>query len=352
MKRTNLTPNEHKVLYGLTKYPHISDSELSTIIQVKMSTLTSIKRRLKERKLFKTLTIPLINRLGCELLSVIYMQYNPVIPLEERVQTTKKTIEVFDEIFFSAGEQEKGFSISLAKNYTDVERINEIRTETFGQMGLLEDEYPHEVIFPFETSHIDRFFDYSRLLHQTFSLKEIDAPQSNMKWFTPIDCVDLSIKERRVYIALVEHPDATAQQIADVVGLSRHTVARMKERFFTDGLLRQIVLPHLAELGFELLVFSHITFNLHRFPSTEETAFLDTPSTVFFSRRKFEAVLISAYQTYQEYKEDEMKKIRYLKEKNLIVSPPVIQPYSFNRMVNIKDFTFAPIAKKVVATLQ
>jgi len=109
----------------------------------------------------------MLNYLGCELLAVIYTQFNPVIPLNERIKTTKKTIEVFEEIFFSAGEQEKGFSISLSKNYTNIGKINEIRTETFGKVDLLEQEYPTEVIFPFETSHINRFFDFSRILKKS-----------------------------------------------------------------------------------------------------------------------------------------------------------------------------------------
>ena len=350
VKRTTLTKNEEKVLVGLTKHPELTDSDLSTLLNVKMSTFTSIKRRLSSQGLFQTLIVPLVNRLGCELLAVIYMQFNPVIPLEERIRTTTRTIEVFDEIFFSVGEQEKGFSISLAKNYTDIGRINEIRTETFGHMGLLEQEYPQEVIFPFETSHITRFFDYSRVLNNAFSLDEPEEHSDSAAWFTPVDTVDLSVKERRVYTALVEHPNATTQQLADVVGFSRHTVARMKQRFFDDNLLRQITIPHLAQLGFEILSFSHIKFSLHRAPRPEDIMVLDTPSTVFLAQRKFETVLLSAYQTYHEYKEDEMKKIRFLKENNLVVSPPLLQPYTFDRMAVIKDFTFAPIAKKVVET--
>lgn len=167
-----LTKNEKKVLYGITRYPTVTDSELADTIDVKLSTLTSIKRRLADHGYYRTLMIPLVNRLGCELLAIIYMQFNPVIPLQERVETTKKTIEVFDEIFFSVGEEEKGFSMSLSQNYTNIGRINEIRTETFGRLGLLEKEYPHEVIFPFETSHIHRFFDFAQILKQLFSIED------------------------------------------------------------------------------------------------------------------------------------------------------------------------------------
>jgi DNA-binding MarR family transcriptional regulator len=351
MKRTLLTKREEKVLYGLVKYPEINDSTLSNVLDIKLSTLTSIKRRLSANKFYNTLNVPMLNCLGCELLAIIYMHFNPVIPLETRIQTTKRTIEVFDEIFFSVGEQEKGFSISLSQNYTNIGRINEIRTETFGKLGLLEKEYPQEVVFTFETSHISRFFDYSRLLKKMFSLNENDL-ETNNGWFDSIKKAEISLKEKKVYTALVEYPNATTQKIGDKVGLSRHTVARMRNSFFKQGLLKQIAIPNLKKLGVEILTFYHIRFNPNKAPKKSDIAYLDSPYTVFLASRKFETVVISAYPTYQDYKEDEMNKIRFLKENNLIAYTPFVGTYMFENMAVIKDFDFAPITKKILASRQ
>jgi hypothetical protein len=350
MKRTLLTKKEEKVLYGLVKYPELNDSELATILDIKLSTLTSIKRRLTVNNFYNYLNVPMLNCLGCELLAIIYMHFNPVIPLDKRIQTTKKTIEVFDEIFFSVGEQEKGFSISLSQNYTNIGRINEIRTETFGKLGLLEKEYPQEVVFPFETSHISRFFDYSRLLNKMFSLKE-NKPEIDNEWFNSTKEPDLSIKEKMVYTALVEFPNATTQNIGNKVGLSRHTVARMRNSFFKQGLLKQIALPNLKKLGVEILTFYHIRFNPNKAPKKSDIVYLDSPYTIFLASRKFETVVLSAYPKYQDYKEDEMNKIRFLKENNLIAYPPFVGTYMFEGMAIIKDFDFAPITKKILANM-
>lgn len=347
MKRTLLTRREEKVLWGLVRYPDLNDSELSSVLHIKLSTLTSIKRRLTASEFYHNLNVPMLNRLGCELLAIIYMQFNPVIPLEKRIQTTKKTIEVFDELFFSVGEQEKGFSISLSKNYTNIGRINEIRTETFGKLGLLEKEYPQEVVFPFETSQISRFFDYSRLLKKMFSLDEKE-PETKVDWFNDLKDLELSTKEKKVYTALVEHPNATTQNIGKEVGLSRHTVARMRNSFFEKGLLRQIALPNLKKLGVELFTFYHIRFNPNKAPNRSDIAYLDSPFTILLASRKFETVILSAYPTYQDYKEDEMNKIRFLKENNLIAYPPFVGTYMFEGMAVIKDFDFAPITKKIL----
>jgi DNA-binding MarR family transcriptional regulator len=346
-----LTKNEQKVLSGICAHPQITDSELSKHLQVKLSTLTSIKRRLTAEGYYRPLIFPLPNRLGCELLAVIYMQFNPVIPLKERMETTKKTIEVFDEIFFSVGEEEKGFSISLSQNYTNIGRINDIRTETFGKLGLLEKEYPHEIIFPFETSHIHRFFDFSTFFQHLFNLPDNPTSPSTPELFRTLSTTDFSPKEKKVYSALVAHPTATTQQLGSLVNLSRHTVARMKKKFFEEGLLETLILPNLKKLGIEILTFTHIRFNLNKAPSTQELAILNTPSTIFFASRKFEAVLLSAYQTYQDFKEDEMNKIRYLKEHNLFSQPPFISTYTFERMQVIKDFDFSPLVRKIIGNV-
>jgi len=98
----------------------------------------------------------------------------------------------------------------------------------------------------------------------------------------------------------------------------------------------------------DILTFYHISFNPNKAPSTHELSLLNSPSTVFFASRKFETVLLSAYPTYQEYKEDEMNKIRFLKENNLFSHPPFISTYMFERMELIKEFDFAPLVRKIL----
>jgi len=348
VKKINFTKNEEKVLYGLVKYPDLNDTVLSSKIDVKLSTFTSIKKRLSDEGFFRTINIPLLNRLGCELLTIIYTRFNPVIPLEERIRTTKKTIEIFEEIFFSVGEQDKGFSVSISKNYTNIGRINDIRTETFGKLGLLEDEYPQEVIFSFQNSNINHFFDFSRVLKNLFSIDDDNKTIDNISWFNNIQQAQLSNKEKKVYLALIENPDVSTIEIGKKVGVSRHTIARMKKEFIKNGFIKRITLPNLQKLGFEILAFYPINFNPSNAPNKKDLQILDTNSTIFMVSRLFETILISAYPTYQNYKEDKMFKIRYLKENNLISTNPLIGEYMFERMVIIKDFDFAPLVKKTL----
>ena len=356
-----LTKNEDLVLFGLVKYPEKSDKELALLLKMKDSTLTSIKKRLEQNGYFSYLYIPQVNRLGAELLGIIFTSFNPVKKFEERIRITKENIEIADEIFYSVGAPEMGFSLSFTKNYTSFCEINEKRTSTFGKEGLLDKEFPNEVIFPFKISKIDEFFDYARILQQHFaaSLKDIDftsedegEEDKDNPMFSNSSRVDLNEKEKRVFVALVENPKATMQEIGENVELSRHTVARMKNKFFNpdNDLIRVKIIPNLKKIGFKLMVFYHLKFSPNNEISEESLQKINSPSTFFFAHRKFRAILISAYPDYTNYKEDKVRIFTYLKEKQILNYTPSPRKYVYNQMEIIKEFMFADITKKILGT--
>lgn len=349
-KKLSLSEKEKLTLYGLAKYPHLKDKELSSKLNLKHSTVTSIRRRLREKKYFRRLIIPRFEMIGCRMLVVIYTNFSPLIPLEERVEITEKTIETFDEIFFSVGEQDKGFSLSVSHDYATIGHINDIRTWTFGGRGLLEEEYPHMVVFPFEISRIYRFFDYAPLLKKSFQLNLEEEKEKIDLDFSQQHHVTFSDTEKNVFYMLVGYPEMSDSEIAKELGVSRHTVSRVRRRFGNNNLIKKIILPNLKKLGFEILAFYHICFDPRNPPNMEnnEAASLMTDSTILLSTRAFEAVKISIHMDYEDYKNDMMKTMHVLKENRWIARNPVIHTYSLNTMVFIKDFKFAPITHKII----
>jgi DNA-binding MarR family transcriptional regulator len=350
MEKLELTEKEKLTLYGLTHYPKLTDKELSEKLDLKHSTVTSIRHRLREGEYFRTLTIPKLQNLGCKMLVVIYTNFSPLIPLEERVEITGRTIEVFDEIFFSVGEQDKGFSLSLSKDYASIGRINDIRTRTFGGRGLLEDEYPNMIVFPFEISKIYRFFDFSPLLKNRFKLffqndEIIEEMNSDYK-----EEVIFSDTEKEIYCMLVKYPELSDKAIGSDVGLSRHSISRLRRKFEQKDLLKKINLPDLKKLGFEILSFYHITFDPRNPPEMEknDAVLLMDDSTVFLASRQFEAVMLSVYIDYDDYNRDKTRIVQVLKENKWIAEEPIIRTYSLNELIYIKDFKFTPIARKIL----
>jgi len=349
MKKFELTKKEKLMLYGIAKYPQLTDKELSEKLNLKHSTITSIRHRLKENEYIRKLIIPKLQSLGCEMLVVIYTHFSPLIPLHERIEITGKTIEVFDEIFFSVGEQDKGFSLSLSKDYATIGRINDIRTQTFGGRGLLEEEYPNTVVFPFEISKIYRFFDFAPLLNSSFELGLETTVNIEKVDFVSSENV-VSDTEKNVYCMLVSYPELSDSDVGRELGISRHTVSRLRRKFENSNLISKITLPNIVKLGFEILVFYHIRFDPRNSPNIDddEAISLMSDSTVFFASRRFEAVMISIYKDYDDYKTDMMRIMQILKENQWIADNPLIRTYSLSTMVFIKDFKFAPIASKIV----
>ena len=350
MSKLELTPKEKIMLYGLVKYPNFTDKQLSVKLKLKHSTVTSIRHRLRENEYIRRLIIPSLQNMGCQMLVTIYTNFSPLIPLEERVDITGKTIEVFEEIFFSVGEQDKGFSLSFSHDYATVGKINDIRTQTFGSRGLLEEEYPGMVVLPFDISKIYRFFDFAPLLGNNFNIKPKEEKNIIDLAFRHTKNVDFSDTEKNVFCMMVSYPEMSDSDIGREIGVSRHTVSRLRRGFEEKKLIKRISLPNLQRLGFEILAFYHIRFDPRNSPNmdNDEATTLISDSTVFFASRMFEAVMISVYRDYDDYKSDMMKVMQILKENRWIAQDPIIKTYGLNTMIFIKDFKFAPITHKIV----
>ena len=350
MKKFDLTPKEKKMLYGLVKYPNYTDKQLSERLKINQSTVTSIRNRLKDNGYFRKLIIPRLQNMGCQMLVSIYTSFSPLIPLEERVEITGRTIEVFEEIFLSVGEQDKGFSLSLSRDYATIGKINDIRTQTFGGRGLLEEEYPNMVVFPFDISKVYRFFDFSPLLKKSFQLKFDDEEDLINLAFQHTKNVEFSDTEKNVFCMMITYPEMSDENIGKEIGVSRHTVSRFRRGFEKEKLIRKINLPDFKKFGFEILVFYHIRFDPRNPPNMEndEAAMLMSNSSIFFVCRQFEAVMISVYSDYDDFKSDSMNITQLLKQNRWIAEDPIILSYSLTKMAFIKDFKFAPITQKIV----
>lgn len=210
-----------------------------------------------------------------------------------------------------------------------------------------EKEHSNEMVFPFQTSDIIRFFQYNRVIGSFYGL-EGNHDHTDEIWFRNHHIVKLNKKEKMVYATIIKHPQATTQTIGEMIDLSRHTISRLRKKFYRQKLINDITIPNLRALGFEILAFYHFQFNPGKYPCIDDIAEIDTPSTIFLARKRFETVLISAYPSYQDYKKDKINKIRFLKENDFISYTPFVRKYMFDQMESIKEFDFAPITKKIL----
>ena len=98
------------------------------------------------------------------------------------------------------------------------------------------------------------------------------------------------------------------RQIAKVLGVSQPTVSRMKSRLLEEGLVRHFsAIPDFAKMGYEIMAFSFVKFNMEQVMEIEEKTkewMQSHPEIIFSSRAEgmgMDAVTVSLHKNYAEY---------------------------------------------------
>mgnify|MGYP000299544213 CR=1 FL=1 len=116
------------------------------------------------------------------------------------------------------------------------------------------------VVFPFDISKIYRFFDFAPLISNSFNIKTEEENSIDIA-FRHIKNVDFSDTEKNVFCMMASYPEMSDSDIGREIGVSRHTVSRLRRGFEEKKLIKKISLPNLQILGFEILTFYHIRFD-------------------------------------------------------------------------------------------
>ena len=257
--KKGLTKNEGKVLYGLVRHPTMNDRELSEEMEVKHSTITAIRRRLREASYFKTVRIPAVNRLGYELIVVRYGKLSPSAGDALRNRFADALRRENKGLYYLVTSPGFFFHVSAVRNYTSYRRWAEAIEIEFAETDLFRGAEGTSVVFPFETSMHIRHFDYSWILRGLFDIKDkvvVEAP------FQRVDVRRLTKKERTVLRGLVERPEDTDVALSEKIDASRQVISSMRKKFERTGLTRTARIVDLRKLGYEILAFGHIKYSL------------------------------------------------------------------------------------------
>ena len=128
---TELSANEARVLHSLVRWPNLSDQAIHSRINMKKSTFSSIKTRLKEQNYYDRYYVPNFPKIGFELFSVFFGKLNRYTTAEERMRVAKDLLESFVEDFYIISENNVGFNFSVSENLTEHEKNLERFFETY-----------------------------------------------------------------------------------------------------------------------------------------------------------------------------------------------------------------------------
>jgi DNA-binding MarR family transcriptional regulator len=273
MVKCDLLENEKLVLYGLVRYPSLTDRELYEKLGFKRSTFSTIKNKLKREGYYTTINIPNMARLGCELLVMGFGNFTKlrIAKIKEMFEASLSTdvgkkdlpllkeinmfSELSDSIFFEVFDERGGIFLCVNKNYTELKKMENDFAVLNEKYNLMDEETVFRAIFPFNLTKFLNFFDYSLLLKQDFGI-EIEEREKKMNLESGESSPrKLSKKEKRVYYGLVKYPDLSDSKMAEKISESRSTVANIRRKFESGKLLRKCRIPNLKKLGFKILIF-------------------------------------------------------------------------------------------------
>jgi len=347
MSKVSLTKKEKLTLYGLTRYPEKNDRQLASLIDLKMSTVTAIRRRLLHRDFFFTVRVPVMPYLGCEILRIAYGNFAVNLNESMRKASNAYFLDNLAETFFAISTNHSSLSMSIVPNYYTAKKgVDEF--EIFcGKHSLMEGSKFAYKFFPFEITKIYNNFGFAPLLKRTFKL-DLPEPDINAQIIKPQQTY-LTNLEKVILYALVKYPDFPDNKIAQKVGVSRQAIAKIRKKFENKGIIRQANIPNLLKLGFELFVFSHFTFKPNIPKHIKEYALkylIRETQNVFMVSSAYETLTLDVYANYNQYDLQAEKVKSFFKTHHMLLSTPKSMIFPIKDLKIFKNHEYTALVKK------
>lgn len=299
-----LSEKEKVAFHALIKYPLMNDRQISETVNIKLSTITAIRRRLRESGVFRTYRIPMLQRIGMEIISLSYGSMFRMSPNNAFMDRIKDFILVRNSIY-AITDMNHELLLDFMPNYTEFKK----GTEQFERFFFMHNPQPEDrmeaVLFPTGDRVMTlSFFDYTPVLEKIFMNEVVSG---NKEEYIEMGEKRLNRKEKKAFINFIEHPEATDKAVAKMAGISRQAASVMKARFYREGLMKKVRIPDLSKLGMEIIGFTHIRFG-PKFGLEERhdrDILMSAQMPHFFTLfNTTDAVIISAHRSFEEYSRD------------------------------------------------
>jgi DNA-binding MarR family transcriptional regulator len=361
--KTYLSINEKMVLLGMVKYPELNDRQIAEKINLKLSTFTAIKNRLKKNDYFKTVRIPIMKKLGSELMFVLYSQMNTTGSLEKVQKIVGDFLKGWEDVYYAITESEHLVALGYSQNYTQFRsRVDEM-FQLLSIEGILDQKTKLQwKLYPLTMSLVLNNFNHTRIIEDHFGVDY--RPKQVGDQYDRINSIlgsekDMSVfknftsTETKVLYGLIQYPDLPDNKIALEVGTTRQAVARIKKKLDKKGIISSIKIPNLKKLGFEIISFAHLVFHpdsdFNERAETLNEIILRTPIPVIFHILKDdEATFITAHRNYEEFNTIRSLVYNIYKQKDFLQEEPTIILFSNANLNPIKFFEFGDMVKNAL----
>ncbi|NOQ55731.1 MAG: hypothetical protein GQ477_02895 [Nanohaloarchaea archaeon] len=347
-----LSDNEQLVLYAITRWPLKTDQELSEKTNLKRSTVTSIKKRLKDNKVYR-----FKYRIGSEYIneSIIkntFFQINPNISKETLKKLARRVLEKYNNSVFTIITDSTYVGINFVKDFAKLKIGEYDFEEVWKKHEVFVDGYPQYVNFALK--HANIYFNYADLIRHIFRL---DIPDDNDCLYghtikdRKLKTVNLSVNEKKVVFHLCKYPDKDTKTLAEMTGIRNQMFRKIKRKILDKGILKPVIVPVLKKLDNELITYNYFKFNQAK--SLEEridfVKYLDNEHPHHFLRAYDENEYISlcVYRNYSVYYKNIQAIDEYIAKTNIMTNKTETAVVPINDIKYFKNVVFSGLCRKV-----
>ncbi len=355
--------NEKMAIYGMVRYPDLRDRDLCDKIDIKVSTFTAIKNRLKKYNLYRTIRIPNFERLGMEILLVGWLKLVPRLPPDKRRLINRRISDIHPNIFFFYESGDYAGFVSFLPRYTDAkDLINKI--DSILIKNGIEQRLEHN-IFPLKYTYLMNIFDFTSIVAHIYEddMREtglIDDAERYLQFDPktlqskkPLPAYEMNDFEKQVYLGLIKYSSLPDKTIAEKIGVTRQSVARMKSKFSEANLYFDRRILDLRALGLEIFVMVHATlhpeYDLKRRIEGIRTIKGSIPM-IFWGTSNLQSTFFCTFRNYEHFQEIKSEIESYYVEKKYLLENPLIIPLAMPSFRLVKGFKFIPMLENLFDT--
>lgn len=250
-----LTSKERLVLYGLARYPELSDIDLASKIGVDRSTIFKSKRKFRDWQLIKLLNVPSGEAVGAEVLTTVTIRFKPTAPFEVRRKTPAFDSWINQPKCVShISTDTDAVSVFYSRSLTDFKTSTDpFIDEYFGNNFIEDISYAH---FPFQLSRYSA--DAALAVDRIFELGRNDPMQDLFPNKPTPEESKLTDKDKLTLYAFVKYPMLSDLELSRRTGISRPTISGKRTKFFQSGLLSREAYVDWQKICCELMSFYHV----------------------------------------------------------------------------------------------
>ncbi|MDH7596756.1 MAG: Lrp/AsnC family transcriptional regulator [Methanothrix sp.] len=333
-----LTSKEKLVLYGLTRYPGLSDIDLASFIDVDRSTIFKSKRKFRDWQLIRLLNVPSVGALGAEILSVVFMRFSPGIDGRESLSEWTKS----PSCVYCVATATDAFSLVYSRNLTEFKKKSESILSRYRQSGVLEE---------FRCVHLcvelaSYQYNVPEAVCEIFGLDRKDVPARPVP-LMPADTSRMSEKDRLTLYAFVRYPSLSDLELSKRTGISRPTISGKRSRFFDASILLREVHVEWQRICCELMCFYHLRMRRDVSPQDAGSLLSMMGSQLFYHMQPGDVCGAMLSSSYSDLKDGLDAFVNSAFERGLMDGRPymVIMPL---RAMRVEKLDYAPAVAEML----